>query len=215
MCIRVRGISEYDYLSHIDEISKKNKLFKKYIGLGYNPSITPSVISRNIFENPSWYTAYTPYQPEISQGRLEALFNYQTVITELTGMEISNASLLDESTAAAEAMSLIYNVRSKDKDCSVKFFVSKNTFSQIFLKSEISIILFLKFVKILNTVMLDVDNLPGKYYFKLHRDAMNINIYDQKKILVARSLYQEADVYLFDDIFEDFDGVQNLIKLLG
>ena len=125
-----KGISEYDYLNHIDEISKKNKLFKNYIGLGYNPSVTPSVISRNIFENPSWYTAYTPYQPEISQGRLEALFNYQTVITELTGMEISNASLLDESTAAAEAMSLIYNVRSKDKDCSNKFFVSKNTFSQ-------------------------------------------------------------------------------------
>ena len=118
-----KGISEHNYLIHIDEISKKNKLFKNYIGLGYNPSITPSVISRNIFENPSWYTAYTPYQPEISQGRLEALFNFQTVITELTGMEISNASLLDESTAAAEAMSLIYNLRSKEKESFNKFFV--------------------------------------------------------------------------------------------
>ena len=125
-----KGISEHNYLIHIDEISKKNKLFKNYIGLGYNPSITPSVISRNIFENPSWYTAYTPYQPEISQGRLEALFNFQTVITELTGMEISNASLLDESTAAAEAMSLIYNLRSKEKESFNKFFVSKNTFPQ-------------------------------------------------------------------------------------
>ncbi|MFM7896911.1 MAG: glycine dehydrogenase (aminomethyl-transferring), partial [Flavobacterium sp.] len=85
-------MSEYEYLTHIQELGKKNKVFKSYIGLGYHPAIVPAVIQRNIFENPGWYTAYTPYQAEIAQGRLEAILNFQTTVIELTGMEIANAS---------------------------------------------------------------------------------------------------------------------------
>ncbi len=126
------AMSEQEYLEHITELSTKNKLFKTYIGLGYHQSITPPVIQRNIMETPGWYTAYTPYQAEIAQGRLEALLNFQTMITDLTGMELANASLLDEATAAAEAMSLLFNVREKDKkknDAS-KFFVSDEILPQ-------------------------------------------------------------------------------------
>jgi glycine dehydrogenase len=121
------AMSEQDYLTHIYELSQLNQVFKSYIGLGYHPSNLPSVIQRNILENPGWYTAYTPYQAEIAQGRLEALLNYQTMVIDLTGMEMANASLLDESTAAAEAMSLLFAVRERDqKKAGVnKFFVSE------------------------------------------------------------------------------------------
>jgi glycine dehydrogenase len=125
-------MSEYEYLNHIQELGKKNKVFKSYIGLGYHPAIVPAVIQRNIFENPGWYTAYTPYQAEIAQGRLEAILNYQTTVIELSGMEIANASLLDESTAAAEAMALLFDVRSRDqkKNNVNKFFVSEEILPQ-------------------------------------------------------------------------------------
>jgi len=106
-------MSESDYLTHLKKISSLNKVYKTYIGMGYNRSYLPAVIQRNILENPGWYTAYTPYQAEIAQGRLEALLNFQTMVTDLTGMEISNASLLDESTAAAEAMTLLFSTRSR------------------------------------------------------------------------------------------------------
>ncbi|MCB4799195.1 aminomethyl-transferring glycine dehydrogenase [Neotamlana laminarinivorans] len=125
-------MTEHEYLLHIHELSKKNKAYKTYIGLGYHPTILPAVIQRNILENPGWYTAYTPYQAEIAQGRLEALLNFQTMVIELTGMEIANASLLDESTAAAEAMSLLFAVRSRDqKKAGInKFFVSEDVLPQ-------------------------------------------------------------------------------------
>jgi glycine dehydrogenase len=126
------ALSEYEYLAHIKKLSEKNKVFKSYIGLGYHEAIVPSVIQRNILENPGWYTAYTPYQAEIAQGRLEALLNYQTMICDLTGMELANASLLDEATAAAEAMALLYDVRerSKKKEGANKFFVSNEILPQ-------------------------------------------------------------------------------------
>ena len=127
-----KAMSEYEYMTHIQELANKNKLFKNYIGLGYHPTILPGVIQRNILENPGWYTAYTPYQAEIAQGRLEALLNYQTMVSELTGMELANASLLDEGTAAAEAMIMLLNTRSRDqkKNNAIKFFVSEEVLPQ-------------------------------------------------------------------------------------
>lgn len=126
------AMSEHEFLSHLQKLSEKNKVFKSYIGLGYHESLTPSPIKRNILENPGWYTAYTPYQAEIAQGRLEALLNFQTMICDLTGMELANASLLDESTSAAEAMTMLYEVRSRDqkKNNTVKFFVSEEVLPQ-------------------------------------------------------------------------------------
>lgn len=126
------AMSEHEFLNHIHALGAKNKNYKTYIGLGYHNTHTPSVIKRNILENPGWYTAYTPYQAEIAQGRLEALLNYQTLITELTGMELANASLLDESTAAAEAMTLLFAVRAREqkKNNVVHFFVSDQVLPQ-------------------------------------------------------------------------------------
>lgn len=126
------GMTEYNYHKHLRGIAAKNKVFKTYIGLGYYNTIVPPVIQRNILENPGWYTAYTPYQAEIAQGRLEALLNFQTMIMDLTGMEIANASLLDEATAAAEAMAMLFSNRSREavKAGANKFFVSNECYPQ-------------------------------------------------------------------------------------
>ncbi|MEJ6773019.1 MAG: glycine dehydrogenase (aminomethyl-transferring), partial [Porticoccaceae bacterium] len=123
----VDGCTEAQALAELREIASHNKVFKSFIGQGYYGTITPNVIQRNILENPAWYTAYTPYQPEISQGRLEALINFQTMISDLTGMEMSNSSMLDEGTAAAEAMALCQRM-SKSK--SSRFFVDSDCLPQ-------------------------------------------------------------------------------------
>lgn len=138
--IRLKGkvnipdaLSEQAYLRHMRTLADKNQVFRSYIGLGYYGTHTPSAIRRNIFENPGWYTQYTPYQAEISQGRLEALLNFQTVVSDLTGLPIANASLLDEGTAAAEAMAMLYNLSSKKSRTGIapsKFFIDRNIFPQ-------------------------------------------------------------------------------------
>lgn len=126
------GMTEYNYHKHLRALAAKNKVFKTYIGLGYYNTIIPPVVQRNVLENPGWYTAYTPYQAEIAQGRLEALLNFQTMVMDLTGMEIANASLLDEATAAAEAMAMLFNNRSREavKNGANKFFVSNECYPQ-------------------------------------------------------------------------------------
>lgn len=122
--------SEFEFLNEFKALASKNQVFKSYIGMGYYNTIVPGVILRNVLENPGWYTAYTPYQAEIAQGRLEALVNFQTMVMDLTGMEIANASLLDEGTAAAEAMSMFAGLRKRDKKKANTFFVDKNAFPQ-------------------------------------------------------------------------------------
>src|SRR5207249_11143883 len=126
------AVSEAELLKQLKDISLRNKTFRTYIGQGYYDTITPSVILRNVFENPGWYTQYTPYQAEISQGRLESLLNFQTVVSDLTALPIANASLLDEATAAAEAMSMFFNLLNRDQHhiSRPKFFVDNEIFPQ-------------------------------------------------------------------------------------
>ena len=109
-----QGMSEYEFAAHIRSLAERNRTLRSFIGMGYYPTAVPAAVARNVFENPSWYTSYTPYQAEISQGRLEALLNFQTAIISLTGMQIANCSLLDEGTATAEAMLMMYALRSRE-----------------------------------------------------------------------------------------------------
>ena len=127
-----KGMSEYEFSSHVASLAAKNQQLRSFIGMGYYPTAVPAVVSRNVFENPAWYTSYTPYQAEISQGRLEALLNYQTAILSLTGMQIANCSLLDEATAAAESMLMMYALRSREaiKQGHNQLFVDKDIFPQ-------------------------------------------------------------------------------------
>lgn len=133
------GLAEHDFLALMRSKASKNKVFKSYLGLGYHPTLVPTVILRNVLENPGWYTAYTPYQAEIAQGRLEALLNFQTMVTDLTALPIANASLLDEGTAAAEAMILFFHSLSKEKELAGanRFFVDHEVFPQTDRKSVV------------------------------------------------------------------------------
>ncbi|MDH5610429.1 MAG: glycine dehydrogenase (aminomethyl-transferring), partial [Cyclobacteriaceae bacterium] len=124
------ALSEKDYLSQLKKIASKNKIAHSFIGQGYYNCVVPPVIQRNILENPGWYTAYTPYQAEIAQGRLEALINFQTMVSELTGMEIANASLLDEGTAAAEAITMLYGLRKGTRKSAGTIFIDQHVFPQ-------------------------------------------------------------------------------------
>ena len=126
------GMSEYEFAQHIAELADRNEQYRSFIGMGYYPNAVSAAIMRNVFENPAWYTSYTPYQAEISQGRLEALLNFQTAICSLTGMEIANCSLLDQGTAVAEAMLMMYSLRSREavKEGRNQLFVDENIFPQ-------------------------------------------------------------------------------------
>ena len=132
IALPTEGMSEYEFAAHIASLAAKNRPLRSFIGMGYYPAAVPAVVSRNVFENPAWYTSYTPYQAEISQGRLEALLNYQTAILSLTGMQIANCSLLDEATAAAEAMLMMYALRSREavKQGRNQIFVDADIFPQ-------------------------------------------------------------------------------------
>ncbi len=158
--------SEYDFLADLKILAAKNKLNKSYIGMGYYDTIVPGVIQRNVLENPGWYTAYTPYQAEIAQGRLEALINFQTMVMDLTAMDIANASLLDEGTAAAEAMHMFAGLRKREKKNANTFFVDANTFPQTLdiLKTRATSIGINLVIGDINTVDITDEDLYGMLY---------------------------------------------------
>ena len=132
IALPAEGMSEYEYAAHIRSLAERNRCLRSFIGMGYYPNAVPAAVVRNVFENPAWYTSYTPYQAEISQGRLEALLNFQTAVISLTGMEIGNCSLLDEGTAAAEAMLMMFALRSREavREGRCQLFVDRNLFPQ-------------------------------------------------------------------------------------
>ena len=132
LALPAEGMSEYEFAAHIRDLADRNRPMRSFIGMGYYPSAVPAAVVRNVFENPAWYTSYTPYQAEISQGRLEALLNFQTAVISLTGMQIGNCSLLDEATAAAEAMLMMFALRSREavKEGRCQLFVDRNIFPQ-------------------------------------------------------------------------------------
>jgi len=175
---------EHEFLKNFKKIAQKNKIFKSYIGMGYYDTHTPTVILRNILENPAWYTAYTPYQAEIAQGRLEALINFQTMVIDLTGMEIANASLLDEATAAAEAMTMLHALRKAEKKNAHTFFVSEQVFPQTIdvLKTR-AIPLGIE-VEIGNHETLDLTR-PDLYAVLVQYPAQNGEIYDYTNFIAA------------------------------
>ena len=132
LALPAEGMSEYEFAAHIRSLADRNRCLRSFIGMGYYPCAVPAAIVRNVFENPAWYTSYTPYQAEISQGRLEALLNFQTAVISLTGMEIGNCSLLDEGTATAEAMLMMFALRSREavREGRNQLFVDRNIFPQ-------------------------------------------------------------------------------------
>ncbi|MDE5622572.1 MAG: glycine dehydrogenase (aminomethyl-transferring), partial [Alistipes sp.] len=132
LALPAEGMSEYEFAAHIRDLADRNRPLRSFIGMGYYPCAVPAAVVRNVFENPAWYTSYTPYQAEISQGRLEALLNFQTAVISLTGMQIGNCSLLDEGTAAAEAMLMMFACRSREavKEGRNQLFVDRNIFPQ-------------------------------------------------------------------------------------
>ena len=179
------ALNEFQFQNEFKKIAQKNKVFKSFMGMGYYNCVVPTVIQRNILENPGWYTAYTPYQAEIAQGRLEALINFQTMVTDLTGMEIANASLLDEGTAAAEAMAMLFGQRKKDKKGATKYFVDVNTFPQTVdvLKTRAEPIgITLVIDKLENFDVKDAD------YFGMHIQYPN----DDGEVIDHQSLIEEA-----------------------
>ncbi|MBP9545001.1 MAG: glycine dehydrogenase (aminomethyl-transferring), partial [Alistipes sp.] len=132
LALPAEGMSEYEFAAHIRSLADRNRCLRSFLGMGYYPCAVPAAIVRNVFENPAWYTSYTPYQAEISQGRLEALLNFQTAVISLTGMEIGNCSLLDEGTAAAEAMLMMFALRPREavREGRNQLFVDRNIFPQ-------------------------------------------------------------------------------------
>ena len=174
--------SEQEFLQGIKKIARKNAILKSYIGTGYYDTITPNVILRNILENPAWYTAYTPYQAEIAQGRLEMLLNFQTVITDLTGMEIANASLLDEATAAAEAMTMLHALRPSSKKKANTFFVSElclpQTIDLIYTRAK--------------PIGIDVEALNRSFRFQ---EVLEISFSETEKTLINTSKDPQTEFY--------------------